>query len=510
MALSRQLEIERKYDVEVAAKLPSLAGVPRVTGIDDRGVVELNAAYYDTEDGTLQRHGITLRSRRGGKDEGWHTKFPAEHGRLEVHLPLRKDHDGVPPEVEELVRVHVRGRALRPVATMKTLRAVTVILGAKGRELAEVSDDTVEAHNVASGEDHSWREWEVELLDTVHDSKDDQATLLDDVEHRLLETGATRAQRASKLARVLGRAEEAGTADGPEVGGKSVRAVLTEAFRLEAAQLKSWDPRVRRDEEDSVHQLRVSARAIRSMLKTFKPVLDAERADALAAQMQELGRILGTARDAEVTRDHVAERVALQPAGLVLKQAANRLRRAKEREYRAAHDKVLEELNSPAYFVILDALDDFIAHVPLKDGDGDGGSAAKELAACFQRQTKRVMRMARDAEACEDPDEQLTLLHDVRKKSKRLRYAIRSVSGAPDFTSGKRLKKLMNRAEKVQDALGAHRDSQMFQQFLRSTAKEARKAGEDTFGYGVLYAAEVPIQEKAEKAYAKSLSKLRY
>lgn len=513
MAVSKQLEIERKYDVDGAAALPSLAGVPYVTGIAEHEVVELSAAYYDTEDGALRRHGITLRSRRGGKDEGWHTKFPAEQGRLEVHVPLGPDQDGVPPEVQDLVRVHVRGRRLCPVATMKTLRAVKVILGPEGRQLAEISDDTVQAHDLARGTDHSWREWEVELLEAVHDPADQQAELLDAVEHLLLQTGATPAGRASKLARVLSPDGESPAVEVParaEQEGRrgTVRAVLTEAFRDAAEQLKSWDPRVRRDEEDSVHQLRVSARAVRSMLKTFKPVLDPEQADALAVQMQKLGRVLSVARDAEVTRDHVAGRVERQPAGLVLRQTGKRLEQAKAAEYRTAHAKVLRELNSKAYFAALDALDDFVARVPLRDGEGDGGSAAKALGKCIQRQTRRVLRYAEEAQACEDPREQETLLHDVRKKSKRLRYAIRSVSGAPDFHAGKKLAKLMDRAEKVQDALGAHRDSQMFQAFLRKTAKEAHKAGEDTFGYGVLYAAEVPVQEHAMKSYRKALAKL--
>ena len=63
-------------------------------------------------------------------------------------------------------------------------------------------------------------------------------------------------------------------------------------------------------------------------------------------------------------------------------------------------------------------------------------------------------------------------------------------------------------AKKLQTALGTHRDSVMFQDHVRSTARRAEKKGEATFGYGLLYGAEIAVQTKALKKTTKLLSRL--
>ncbi len=72
--------------------------------------------------------------------------------------------------------------------------------------------------------------------------------------------------------------------------------------------MRSMDPMVRRDEPDSVHQMRVATRRLRSTLRTFGRVL--RRADTahLAAELKWLGGVLGEARDAEVLRKHLQQR----------------------------------------------------------------------------------------------------------------------------------------------------------------------------------------------------------
>ena len=82
-------EIERKYDVEAGAALPSLVTMPGVDRVEQRPPVELDAIYLDTDDLALARARITLRRRTGGGDEGWHLKLPARKDvRRELHAPL--------------------------------------------------------------------------------------------------------------------------------------------------------------------------------------------------------------------------------------------------------------------------------------------------------------------------------------------------------------------------------------------------------------------------------------
>ncbi len=62
------------------------------------------------------------------------------------------------------------------------------------------------------------------------------------------------------------------------------------------------DVGVRRDLPDSVHQMRVACRRLRSALKTFRPLLDAEAVEYLRGELQWLASELGEVRDTEVQR----------------------------------------------------------------------------------------------------------------------------------------------------------------------------------------------------------------
>jgi inorganic triphosphatase YgiF len=54
-------EIERKYESDDSG-LPDLTGVAGVETVLDKGVVELDATYYDTADERLAASSITLRT----------------------------------------------------------------------------------------------------------------------------------------------------------------------------------------------------------------------------------------------------------------------------------------------------------------------------------------------------------------------------------------------------------------------------------------------------------------
>src|SRR5262245_33402533 len=140
---SAHTEIERKYDVDEDADLPSLEGLPGVDRVDSV-TEELEATYFDTGDLDLAAASVTLRRRTGGADEGWHLKLPGSGDeRLELQLPLQK----TPPKpFREAVRVHTRGRPLKPVATVRTHRTEHRLLDANGHALAMACDDTVTAH----------------------------------------------------------------------------------------------------------------------------------------------------------------------------------------------------------------------------------------------------------------------------------------------------------------------------------------------------------------------------
>ena len=76
--------------------------------------------------------------------------------------------------------------------------------------------------------------------------------------------------------------------------------------------------RVRRDQPDSVHQLRVAARRLRSALKAYRDVLDRYRTDPSPTPCATSDGASPPARDAEVLR----ERIDADLAALRLRAAA--------------------------------------------------------------------------------------------------------------------------------------------------------------------------------------------
>lgn len=568
MGTGMQVEIERKYDVVGQLALPKLSGVAGVSRVHYRPPVALEAVYFDTADRALAANRVTLRRRTGGPDEGWHVKIASGEHRLELHEPLgkadragaRPDQVKVPRRILDLVQVHVRGRRLRPVAQLNTLRAVVDLLDAKGRPMAELADDQVAAMAVgrrAESRIQHWREWELEivdaeLLDTAlapqevaagvetteqisgqgdaedadrpdrdpQDAVTGTVRFLDAVGGVLEAAGAKPSPAGSKVEKVVGRLEDPLDPAAVE-DPTTLQDVLTRTVRTQVKMLKGWDPLVRRDVEDAIHQFRVVSRTLRSILQTYEPLLETEATARVTEGLKQLGRLLSTARDAEVVRDQVQDKIAALPGGpegpaaaLVSARTVKRLRRAKQEEFQAAHDELLEQMRGAEYFAVLDVIDEYARQVPLAagtDSSGETGEAAEALAALEPlavQQVESVLELARTAEQEQDPEQRIELMHEVRKEAKRLRYAVTAVRDAAGLEWGAELVDRMRAAKKLQEALGIHRDSIMFQEHVLATARQAEKRGEDTFGYGILYAAELPVQAKQEKKAEKLLARL--
>src|SRR3954447_10956828 len=105
-AMGEHHEVERKFELPAGRQaLPALEGIDGVTSVGEPISVEQDATYLDTADLRLARHGITLRRRTGGDDEGWHLKVPvAADERVELQVPLDASADDVPEELAALVR----------------------------------------------------------------------------------------------------------------------------------------------------------------------------------------------------------------------------------------------------------------------------------------------------------------------------------------------------------------------------------------------------------------------
>ncbi|MFP3991318.1 CYTH and CHAD domain-containing protein [Streptomyces sp. E11-3] len=495
-------EIERKYEgsaVAEGAGLPDLTKVAGVSAVIDKGVAELDATYYDTADLRLAAANRTLRRRTGGDDAGWHLKLPVSEGvRDEIRAPLSAT---VPRALAGLVRARARDAELLPVVRLASARDVRHLVDADGALLAEVSVDAVRAERLTEGGGTSeWTEIEVELAD------EGDPALLDKVEKKLRKAGLRPSGSASKLARALAdtapEGAETGTktksktasksSDGTPTAGDHVLAYL----RTQRDAIVELDPAARRDLPDSVHQMRVATRRMRSAFRSYRKVIDRAVTDPIGVELKWLAAELGVDRDREVLTERIQQGLAELPRTLVTGPVRGRLRTWSAARRSGSRRHLIAVLDGKRYLALLDTLDALLDAPPLLPAAAK--PPTKAIPKAVLRDYKRLSTHVQDAldapPATEDRDR---AMHEARKKAKRTRYAAEAAVPA----LGKPAKNLVRYMKDLQNLLGEHQDSVMVRGALRDLATQAHAAGESSFTYGVLYGRE----EQKAAAYERDL-----
>ncbi|MFL6100230.1 MAG: CHAD domain-containing protein [Actinomycetales bacterium] len=504
-------EVERKYDVADDFLLPSVTDLLGPAGDDGPpyddvapGTVELDATYFDTADHRLLHAGLTLRRRTGGSDAGWHLKVPvADSERDEIRATLGRSERTVPLRLRRLVWIHTRDSPLAPVLRLRTVRT-TSLVRQNGTVLAEIADDRVVAERlVPSGGDaetvaapQEWREIEVELVEGGR-------KVLKGVDKELRRRGAVRSKSRSKLARGLGQRRpgkpqaraEAGPASGKLSASSPAGQVVVAYLAAELDHLSGQDLAVRLDRPDSIHQMRVATRRLRSVLETFEPLVEPGVTQPVEAELKWLADELGQARDAEVMRARVADDVAAEREHhRVTTAVVRRIDRELARAEKAAFAEVVAALDSARYQQLVVALDELVTAPPLTQRAAR--PAGKELFKPVRAAARRVDRALAAAAQEADEDAHNIALHVVRKKAKRARYAGEALVpafGAPALAFATAM-------ERLQDLLGEHHDAVVLQQRL----EELTAAGEPetVFTLGRLHAAEGRRQVELEDEIA--------
>lgn len=469
-------EIELKYEAGPDAVLPPLQDLPRVASEAGPAEQKLEAEYYDTEDLRLLRAGVTLRRRRGGQDAGWHLKLPAgPQTRREIRLPLGRAGRTVPAELSGLVRVYTRGQALAPVARIATVRHIRTLVDETGTSLAEVVADEVSAQTLGESTTIStWREVEVEL--TGGDRQ-----LLRAADKRLRRGGLRPAERTAKLERALADALPSPAGNERPAGRGSAADVVLNYVAEQAETLKALDPSVRQDEPDAVHQMRVTTRRLRSTFQSFGKILRAADTKHLAGELRWLGHVLGDARDHEVLSERIEAELHQAPVELVMGPVQARVREHFAPLAARSRAAVLEALDSPRYFALLDELDQILANPPL--GPDAGQPAQQALSRAVARTYKRTDKRMRQAGRAHSGEPANVALHAVRRAAKRARYAAEAVT--PVY--GKQARRFGKQMKKVQSSLGTHQDAVIARNTLREIGVRAHLEGENAFTFGLLH-----------------------
>ena len=442
-------------------ELPSLPG----RALPSRTYTE---TYYDTAGGRLDRAGFALRRR-------------VENGKGIWHLTVRSDGESalevealggpaVPPaELQELLSAASAGFALSPVAKVRTR--------ANGRRIKQGSQTLAKVH-VAS----------VAVLEGSRVSEAFHELTLEPLAGGRKEVG-----RIQKTLRKAGAKPSDGRRRVPGAAGfdeqdESPAATpglerLRMFFREQYARMLAHDPGVRLgDDPEELHQLRVAARRMRSVLRTARPLLERPWVDHLRAELKWLGGELGPARDADVMLDHLRGEAADldQSDRRAIKPLLDRL----AREGIAARKRVLKALRSERYFALLATLESAAAAPPSGD---DGVSLTKAARKELDRLAK-----AMDDLAAAPSDE---ALHKARIRGKGARYAAELV----EDDLGKAGKTLISAAKKFQDVAGEHQDAVVAEDRIRALLRGIRSQ-RTALAAGILVARERERRARAAAA----------
>ncbi|GAA1154377.1 CYTH and CHAD domain-containing protein [Nesterenkonia sandarakina] len=485
-------ETERKFDVPENIELPQLTDLPGVKAVDQPIEHRLETEYFDTADLRLASRSITLGRRIGDEDAGWELRHSARADeRRDHHARPRRTSDDVPKTLLQRVRVYSRDSALMPVARLRTRRIVYRLRDDDGDAVAAFTDDHVNAQTLhPEPASQSWREWDFELCDAPKD-------LLNAGNNLILAAGGHPSAHGSELARALGTflhntVKRDSSPPSTNRAGDVVFAYLQEQLEV----IRDQDPRVRQDDHDAVHKMRVATRRLRSVLATYGSLLeDRDTVHVVRGELRWLAGVLATARDTEVMQGRLMEMIANEPAELLSGPVARRIETELGGDYKKAYRRVMRALNGKRYFRLLDSLESLIGASTLSPRGAK--PAKKALPPLINQDIKRLRRAVKHARRHPAGTGDPSALHDVRKDAKRLRYA----AEAARTLGRKETERLAETAHGIQKILGDYQDTVVTRALLRRLGAEAFAQGENAFSYGRLHALEQSTAVKAEAAF---------
>jgi len=256
--------------------------------------------------------------------------------------------------------------------------------------------------------------------------------------------------------------------------------VIMAYLATQAARLKALDPLVRQAAPDSVHQMRVAARRLRSTLQAYPAILPKPATRYLRDELKWLGQVLAEARDGEVLSDYLLARLASLPPELTLGPVQARTRVHFAPREASARSALLDALNSARYYAMIAELDRLLAGPPLTAAAArPAGEVLPRAIARTYRRTRRRMRRAQRTGPGAQHD---TALHETRKAAKRARYAAEAARPA----LGKKARRFARRMKAVQSALGDQHDAVNASAAAREIGVQAHLAGENAFTFGLL------------------------
>lgn len=241
-----------------------------------------------------------------------------------------------------------------------------------------------------------------------------------------------------------------------------------------------------RQREPIIHPTRVAVRRLRSTIRTYAPLFDADRAAALEEELVWWASVLGRVRDLDILGARLAEQIEQLPPELVIGPVARQIQTEIEVQHQAGWQDLLAALDAERYSALLTELQRWRSDPPYtEDADVSAEKVDKYVKKANKKLDKRLAAaMAAYDEADPEADE---FFHSARKAGKRARYAVELA--LPLW--GSKAEKIISDRKDLQDVLGEHQDSIVSATFLREHGiRMGIRSGHNGFTYGLLYAGE--------------------
>lgn len=466
MTAPRESELKLDLTLEEGAALARRGLGGRVKAGRSRRLV---GVYYDTPEGRLREHGLTLRIRDTAEGFVQTVKAAGEAGaglfdRGEWERPVAgSEPDLAAAEGSPLADILGDDDELRPVFESRVERT-TWTVNRRGASL-EVSLDIGEVVGEVVGEfardpanspfaepTSPFAELEIELISG--DPAEIFALARSLARETALRIGVlTKSERGYALLDGSSPAFVKATRPVLHVGMTAAGAFQAIArgavrqFRLNEALLAGEDP------VEALHQARVALRRLRSAVSLFRDVVADGRVEAIGAGLRDASRLLGEARNLDV---YLAQVVEPGLAGAAPPPGLPEYRAFIESERRRRDGEIADLLGSAAFRLGMLDLVAWIETGPWLANDDPLRAALRDrpvgdmAAEVLARQHRRVAKRGRHLDRL-DPEAR----HRVRIAAKKLRYASEFFGSlVARKAERRRYTAFLEALERLQDALG--------------------------------------------------------
>lgn len=247
---------------------------------------------------------------------------------------------------------------------------------------------------------------------------------------------------------------------------------LTQLAKAEEAAKRLSDP----DDEEALHDFRVSLRRLRSIVRAYPEALTGSLTKSHRKRLRALAKATGSGRDAEVAlgwiegqRDELA-----QGRRQGVDWLAGRLAERKEAGYERVHRKLEDEF-APLADELQRRLGVYTREVRIDEGVAD--SFGDRVAASLRNELAQLEELLIGIVSIDDVDR----CHRARLAVKRVRYLIEPLSREVPAAEG-----AVESLKRLQDLLGEINDSHVLEAKLsRAVEKAARQRSRSLFAAAV-------------------------